>query len=610
MPSHNYDPFADATSALSMAIMEEVLGNYRLLGPLGAGGMGQVFLAEHLLLGRRAAVKVLHPELSCTGEALARFFNEARASAALHHPGLIDVYDYGRDDAGRAYIVMELLEGLSLRGLLERESKLAPRLALGVAQQIAEAMAVAHAHGIVHRDLKPENLFLVPDAQIPLGWRVKVLDFGIAKLFGDALTKPVATRTGNILGTPTYMAPEQCHGASHVDARADVYSLGCILFEMLGGQPPFPGEGVGEVIGAHLHQEPPAITSLAPELPDEFDAALAELLAKSPDARTPSMADVVRLLAWLPLPESDDPPEVIALAWSDTLATGSTASGVAPLVRASTPARSTPKRSAPRPGRTPRGSTPPPRSPTARARDAQTPPRDATPVPGTGRATAASTDSTHATTVTPPPGAAPLPFAAQLTTLGSATAAIRPRARSRRFRWREAIAIAITAFGLAAAMAWPWHASSGPDAAGAASAITDAATVMVTRPRPEPAAVRPGTPTPTAKPAAPTSVQLLVESQPSGALVTRERDGVVLGRTPLELHLDRVPTGRLAVTLEKSGFRTSLAELPLDRDARVELELVPRGRSSGSRKPSAAGKPPAPSRPAPIKDGTLDPYGD
>jgi eukaryotic-like serine/threonine-protein kinase len=299
------------------AAMGRVMGQYRLVRLLGMGGMGQVFLAEHVVLGRLAAVKVLHAELSQQHESTVRFFNEARASAQLRHPGLIEVFDYGWDPAGRAYIVMELLEGASLRSLIERQ-RVPIVFAVAVAQQVAEAMTLAHAHGIVHRDLKPENLFLVPDPLVPMGCRVKVLDFGIAKLFGRWLHNEAVTRTGHILGTPMYMAPEQCHGAGHVDDRADVYSLGCILFEMLCGRPPFVSDGVGAIIAAHLTEPPVAPSAIHPEVPPELDALVLSMLAKTPETRVASMAELVNRLGELPgmEPQSTDP-EV--LRWSRTL---------------------------------------------------------------------------------------------------------------------------------------------------------------------------------------------------------------------------------------------------------------------------------------------------
>jgi serine/threonine-protein kinase len=233
-------------------VIGSTVGSYVIRRVLGEGGMGRVYLAEHQLIGKRAAIKVLLPQYSSQAEIVNRFFNEARASSMLKHPGVIDVYDFGRLPDGSAYLMMEFLEGQSLAARL-RAGSLALELALDIARQVALALGAAHAHGIVHRDLKPDNVFLVPDTELRAGVRTKVLDFGIAKLTDDQGGGGAgATRTGAIIGTPTYMSPEQCRGAGKVDHRSDVYSLGCMLFEMLSGRPPFVAEGPGEVIAAHL----------------------------------------------------------------------------------------------------------------------------------------------------------------------------------------------------------------------------------------------------------------------------------------------------------------------------------------------------------------------
>jgi serine/threonine-protein kinase len=265
------------------------IGQYRLLRKIGSGGMGAVYLAEHALLGRRAAIKTLLPSLSKHRDVVERFFNEARATSAINDPGVVQIYDFGYHVDGTAYIVMEYLEGESLDARLRRLGRLPAGAALRIARQAACALGAAHARGIVHRDLKPENLFLVRDPEAQGGERPKILDFGIAKLEGAGA--PMSkTRSGAMLGTPIYMSPEQCRGAGHVDHRSDVYSLGCVLFHMLTGVPPFEGDGVGDVIAAHLREEPPAPSSLAPSLPTAIDSLLARCLAKSPDDRLMSMA--------------------------------------------------------------------------------------------------------------------------------------------------------------------------------------------------------------------------------------------------------------------------------------------------------------------------------
>ena len=270
------------------------VGSYRIVSKLGAGGMGVVYLAEHTLIGRKAAIKVLLPEFSRDEASLTRFFNEARSTALIRHAGLVDVFDFGYHD-GAAYIAMELLDGESLGARLRREQVLPAALAAALARQVAAAVGAAHARGIVHRDLKPDNVFLVPDPEVTVGLRVKVLDFGIAKLGGE-IGGVARTTTGNLLGTPLYMSPEQCRGAGAVDHRADVYSLGCMLFEMLCGRPPFVLAGVGELISAHMNDAPPRLATLAPGTPVELEALVMALLETRPEARPQTMEDVVAAL--------------------------------------------------------------------------------------------------------------------------------------------------------------------------------------------------------------------------------------------------------------------------------------------------------------------------
>jgi len=256
--------------------------------------MGVVYRAQHVLLGRPAAIKVLQPELSRSQEIVGRFFTEARAATAIRHPGIVEVYDFGFSSDGSAYIVMELLEGETLGQRLSRAGALPPSNAVQMVRQIAGVLIAAHAQGIVHRDLKPDNVFLVVDPEVPGGERIKLLDFGIAKLIAEPAPEHL-TRTGTLLGTPTYMAPEQCRGVA-VDHRADLYSLGCILFECVCGRPPFRGEGVGDVLSAHIHVAPVPPRAIVPGLSAALERLILHLLAKSPEARPASAEQVVRAL--------------------------------------------------------------------------------------------------------------------------------------------------------------------------------------------------------------------------------------------------------------------------------------------------------------------------
>jgi serine/threonine-protein kinase len=269
-----------------------VIGQYRVTDVLGEGGMGVVYAAEHTLLRRPAAVKLLLPELSTNQEIVQRFFNEARAATAIRHPGIVEVYDFGWTSDGAGFIVMELLQGETLRARRKR-GRIPWPAALAVTRQIAGALGAAHAKGIVHRDLKPDNIFLVPDAEVPGGERIKLLDFGIAKLADSSAHHK--TRTGALIGTPTYMAPEQCRGVE-VDARADLYALGCILFELCSGRPPFEGEGHGDVLAAHIHVPAPTLSSRMDGVPEGVETLLQRLLAKAPLDRIQTADEVIRVI--------------------------------------------------------------------------------------------------------------------------------------------------------------------------------------------------------------------------------------------------------------------------------------------------------------------------
>ncbi|MBA3461218.1 MAG: serine/threonine protein kinase [Deltaproteobacteria bacterium] len=264
------------------------IGQYRILRKLGAGGMGTIFLAEHILLGRQAAIKTLLPTLSVHKEIVERFFNEARATSSINDPGVVQVFDFGFHVDGTAYIVMELLEGEALADRMDRMGAMPQADALKIARQVASALAAAHERGIVHRDLKPENIYLVRDAEAQCGERTKILDFGICKLEGDEKL----TQSGATLGTPVYMSPEQCRGSGAVDLRSDIYALGCVLFHMITGRTPFECEGVGEYIVAHLQQQPPAASTIVPGLHPLVDVLLIRCLAKDPAERFQSMAEV------------------------------------------------------------------------------------------------------------------------------------------------------------------------------------------------------------------------------------------------------------------------------------------------------------------------------
>lgn len=269
------------------------INNYEVVSLLGEGGMGTVYLALHPIMGRKAAVKVLKPELARDESLVMRFFNEARAANAIRHPNIIDIIDVGMlPDDNVPYMLMEFLEGESLATRLERSRPLPVDMAVEIAFQTASALAAAHSKGIVHRDLKPDNLFLVPDEMVTNGERVKVLDFGIAKLRDDMRGSSMKTRTGAIMGTAAYMSPEQCQGLiEKLDHRTDVYALGIILYEMLCGAPPFISEGFGDIIIMHVMRPPEPPETKNPLIPGDVSAAILRALAKDPGDRFQSMTE-------------------------------------------------------------------------------------------------------------------------------------------------------------------------------------------------------------------------------------------------------------------------------------------------------------------------------
>ena len=262
---------------------------YQLDRSLGNGGMGEVFEATDLTLHRSVAVKLLSPSLVQEEPARARFLREARALARVNSPHVVAVYDAGEDDE-RPYLVMELVEGTTLERELERSGRLEPARAVAIAKDIASGLASAHEQGIVHRDVKPSNVFLTPSDAAKIG------DFGIARLERPDAT---LTLTGQTFGSPPYVAPEQATGGK-VDARADLYSLGCVLFQMLVGRRPFSGDDAVSLVYQHVHTTPPRVDSLHPEVPVALGDLVAGLMAKDPDDRPDSAEEVRRALESVP----------------------------------------------------------------------------------------------------------------------------------------------------------------------------------------------------------------------------------------------------------------------------------------------------------------------
>ena len=267
------------------ALVGKLIGHYRIESLIGVGGMGEVYLARDERLGRKAALKLLPDNLTTDEAQLSRFKNEARSASALNHPNILTVYEIGAE-GDRQFIATEFIEGVTLRASITC-GRINPHAALEIAVQVASALAAAHEAGVVHRDIKPENIMLRPDGY------VKVLDFGIAKLteqrpasddHTSETTATLQTRPGLVLGTARYMSPEQARGQK-VDARTDIWSLGVVLYEMVGGSPPFRGETPSDCIAAILTTEPPPLSGVLPDVPLKLESILQKALRKNSDER-------------------------------------------------------------------------------------------------------------------------------------------------------------------------------------------------------------------------------------------------------------------------------------------------------------------------------------
>ena len=270
-----------------------IVGRYSIVRRLGAGGMGAVYHAQHIELGKQVALKIMLPELSAKGEMVRRFMNEARAAARIGHPGIIEVFDLGVDGT-LAYIAMEKLEGEELHERIQREGQLPVDSVVRIGIEVADAIEAAHENGIVHRDLKPANVFLARRGrQLDL---VKVLDFGIAKLT-QSDSGGLETSTGAIFGTPLYMAPEQFRDSKQVDRRTDVYAIGAILYHALAGVPPFRGPTLPELIYQITTVVPPPIKSVRSDVPAWLERLLSRALAKEAGERFQTARELADALA-------------------------------------------------------------------------------------------------------------------------------------------------------------------------------------------------------------------------------------------------------------------------------------------------------------------------
>lgn len=282
------------------------LGEYVAQRRIGAGGMGLVYEAVHPLIGKRAAVKILRPEMAEDPEQMARLLSEARAVASIHHRAVVGIFGFGELPDGRHYMVMEYLEGEPLDAYLQREGKLPLDEVLSLLDEVLAGLAAAHGVGVIHRDLKPSNVFL--RAQPDGSHELKVLDFGLAKQASRPNDTTPQTNAHRVLGTPDYMAPEQARGRD-VGPRTDLYALGVMAFEMATGRRPFVGESLVELLLQHANEPPPRPSSLEPSLPAGFDELVLALLSKRPEDRPATADEVRRLLAGLREPEPPGKPK-------------------------------------------------------------------------------------------------------------------------------------------------------------------------------------------------------------------------------------------------------------------------------------------------------------
>ncbi len=298
--------------ALEFQIGSLIGGKYRLTRLLGEGGMGAVYAAEHTLLGKEVAIKLLQPELVKNREVIQRLHQEARTAAAVGLGGVGEVHDVGWTEEGAPYIVMELLRGESLADMLERCRKVEIGRAVELATQILSILIAVHAKQVVHRDLTPQNVFITLDDDGAN--QVKILDFGVSKMMSQGKAVSL-TQPGAIIGTPSYMSPEMARGSKDVGQRGDIWAVGVVLYEMLAGRPPYIGENYNEVIAKILTEPVTDIRAWSPEVPEELERVVLKALAKTPDERYQRAADFLdALLPFRGLAISQEIPKTVLCA--------------------------------------------------------------------------------------------------------------------------------------------------------------------------------------------------------------------------------------------------------------------------------------------------------
>ena len=491
----------------------QTFGNFQVVRLLGEGGFGEVYEAENPFLQRRAAIKIMHTGMDQDPELVRRFLNEARAASAIRHPNFIDVFDAGVTSEGEPYILMEFLDGDSLQKIILQQGPVPLRNVQEIARQAGSALSAAHGAGIVHRDLKPENLFLIADPGSPMGFRVKVLDFGIAKIkHREDQVSTMKTQAGLLMGSPCYMSPEQCRDSSDVDLRSDIYSFAIMVYEMLAGVPPFVSQSATEMLVMQITAEPRPLRQYLPELPEYVEQTVMRALAKDREQRFGSVDYFVGALhgnypalttqgnAPSPMGSLDRPP-------------GQSLYSLQGFGYQKTPAP------------VPLGNI--------GSRFGMTP----APVPVSGQTI---TTLSHAT------GEAA--FQARESLSESDLEAIKPK------RWPIALGVAGVA---AAAVLFIVLRPTGTSTAGSAAAAPPAAAVVAKQ---APAAAQP------------TTVRLQIRSSPAGATVSDGKDGTVLGVTPLEKSYPQ-GSGTLGVVLRLQGYKDKTVAVGLEGNSATSIDL-------------------------------------
>lgn len=281
-------------STSDQLIGQTLAGKYRIESLISEGGMGAVYRGTHVLMDKKVAVKVLRPSLAADDTIVARFSREAKAASRIAHPHALSVTDFGESENGVVFLVMEFLDGETLKSVIRREGPMPLVRVTEIMRQVGGALDAAHAEGVIHRDLKSDNIMLM---ETNGGDWAKVLDFGIAKINErPGSYDPGITAPNLIIGTPQYMSPEQCSQSSELDSRSDIYSLGVILYEMLIGHVPFTGESPTAIMMKHLQEAPPSVLAERPDLPASVGRVVAQALAKKPEDRFASAGELVDAL--------------------------------------------------------------------------------------------------------------------------------------------------------------------------------------------------------------------------------------------------------------------------------------------------------------------------